>query len=122
LAGRFELWAACNAGNPQFVNQTADGQNNGNNFEYPDLVSGQKATVGHRTVGEWFSPKAFQEAVGHYGDIPRNPAAISAPANNPVTLAVNRAFPMPWEGHQLLFRAEAFNAFNHSQFGAPNAT
>jgi hypothetical protein len=37
LAGRFELWAACNAGNPQFVNQAADGQDNGNNFEYPDL-------------------------------------------------------------------------------------
>jgi hypothetical protein len=36
LAGRFELWAACNAGNPQFVNQAADGQDNGNNFEYPD--------------------------------------------------------------------------------------
>jgi len=29
---------------------------------------------------------------------------------------------MPWEGQRLLFRAEAFNAFNHPQFGAPNAT
>jgi hypothetical protein len=36
LAARFELWAACNAGNPQFVNEVADGQDNGNNFEYPD--------------------------------------------------------------------------------------
>jgi hypothetical protein len=46
LAGRFELWAACNAGNSQFVNQAADGQDNGDNFDYPDLVSGQKVTVG----------------------------------------------------------------------------
>ncbi len=36
MAGRFELWAACNAGNPQFVNRAADGQDNGTNFEYPD--------------------------------------------------------------------------------------
>ena len=39
-----------------------------------------------------------------------------------MTLAINKSFPMPWEGHQLLFRAEAFNTFNHPQFGAPNAT
>jgi hypothetical protein len=39
LAGRFELWAARNAGNPQFVNQAADGQDNGNNFEYPALAT-----------------------------------------------------------------------------------
>jgi len=67
LAARFELWAACNAGNPQFVNQAADGLDNGNNFEYPDLVSGQKATVGHRTVDEWFNPNAFTEVLATLG-------------------------------------------------------
>jgi hypothetical protein len=35
LAGRFELWAARNAGNPQFINQAADGQDNG--IWYPNL-------------------------------------------------------------------------------------
>jgi hypothetical protein len=27
---------------------------------------------------------------------------------------------MPWEGHRLLFRAEAFNAFNHANFTNPS--
>ena len=48
------------------------GQGNGNNFEHPDLVSGQKVAVGHRTVDEWFNPNAFTEATGRYGDIPRS--------------------------------------------------
>ena len=65
------------------------------------LVSGQKVTVGHRTVDEWFSPNAFTEAVGHFGDIPRNPSGVSAPVNNPVTLAINRSFSLPLEGNHI---------------------
>ena len=34
-------------------------------------------------------------------------------------IAVAKSFRMPWEGHKLQFRAEAFNAFNHVNFYDP---
>ena len=61
------------SGSPQFVSQSDDGQNNGNNFEYPDLVSGQPNGVPNRSIHEWFNTARFTEAIGHYGDAPRNP-------------------------------------------------
>ena len=35
-------------------------------------------------------------------------------------IAVAKTFPLPWEGHRLQFRAEAFNAFNNVNFIAPS--
>ena len=39
-----------------------------------------------------------------------------------VDLAFSKVFPMPWEGHRLLFCADMFNAFNKFQWGFPNST
>lgn len=39
-----------------------------------------------------------------------------------VDLAFSKIFPMPWEGHNLLIRADMFNAFNKFQWGFPNTT
>lgn len=52
---------------------------------------------------------------------PRNPAGLAGPVTDPLTLAINRSFPLPLEGHHLDFRAEAFNALNEPQVGAPKA-
>lgn len=41
---------------------------------------------------------------------------------NNVDLAFSKIFRMPWEGHNLNVRADLFNAFNHFQWGFPNAT
>ena len=38
-------------------------------------------------------------------------------------LSLSKSFRMPWyEGHELMFRTEFFNAFNTPQFGQPGAT
>ncbi len=39
-----------------------------------------------------------------------------------VDFNITKRFRMPWEGHNLVFRADLFNAFNHVQFGIPNAS
>jgi hypothetical protein len=107
------------SGSPIWITQAVDGENNGNPNERPDLVPGQPYNLAHRTVPEWFNTAAFTEAVGHYGSTPRNP--FSGVANNPLTLALARTFPMPIEGQSLEFRAEAFNVLNHPQFASPGA-
>ena len=111
------------SGSPLYVSQSTDGQHNGNNFEYPDLAAGETGlTVPHRSIAKWFNTAAFSEAVGHYGNAPRNPGTLAGPVTDPLTLAINRSFPLPLEGHHIDFRAESFNALNNTQFGAPGAT
>jgi hypothetical protein len=105
------------SGSPMWFTQAEDGENNGNSNEFPDLVPGQSLSLPRRTIDEWFNTAAFTEAVGHYGNTPRNP--LSGGKNDPLTLAFTRAFAMPFEGQHLEFRAEAFNVLNHPQFGSP---
>jgi hypothetical protein len=109
------------SGTPLWISQATDGENNGNPYQRPDLVPGQALTVPHRTIAEWFNTDAFTTAIGHYGSTPRNPPALVSPSNDPLTLAINRSFPMPFEGQHLDFRVEAFNALNTPQFGPPGA-
>jgi Carboxypeptidase regulatory-like domain/TonB-dependent Receptor Plug Domain len=108
------------SGSPIWINQSADGENNGNQNQRPDLVPGQPLHLAHRTIAEFFNTAAFTEADGHYGNAPRNP--VTGVKNDPLTLAVKRVFPLPFEGQHLDFRLEAFNALNHPQFGAPGAS
>ena len=59
------------SGSPLYVSQSADGQHNGNNFEYPDLAANETGlTVPNRTIAKWFNTSAFSEAIGHYGNAP----------------------------------------------------
>jgi Carboxypeptidase regulatory-like domain len=107
------------AGLPIFITQSADGQNNGNNYEFPDVVPGQSLTLSKRTPSAWFNTNAFATAVGHYGNMRRNP--VTGAPQIPLTLAVNRSFPT-FEGQHLDFRIEAFNALNEPQWGIPGAS
>jgi hypothetical protein len=45
-----------------------------------------------------------------------------SPSDDPLTLAVTRSFPTPFEGQHLDFRVEAFDALNHPEFAAPGST
>lgn len=47
-------------------------------------------------------------------------AILRMPGMKDVDLAVAKSFKMPWEGHTLSFRAEAFNAFNNVNFNYTN--
>jgi hypothetical protein len=49
--------------------------------------------------------------------VPRN--AFYSDGLERVDLALSKTFPMPWSGHSLAVRFEAFNALNHVQFGFP---
>ncbi len=109
------------SGSPIYIHQGADGQNNGNNFQYPDLVSGQPHGVAKRSINEWFNTAEFTEAVGHFGNTPRNPSWLFSPANEPLELELARNFVMPYaEQHRLSLQIQAFNFFNHPQFSAPS--
>jgi hypothetical protein len=48
---------------------------------------------------------------------------LRQPGTNNVTASIFKQFPLGFrEGTRLEFRAEAFNLFNHVQFGAPATT
>ena len=45
-----------------------------------------------------------------------------SPSNNPLEFELKRTFAMPFsEQQKLSLQIQAFNFFNHPQFGAPNA-
>jgi hypothetical protein len=63
------------------------------------------------TMAAWFNPCAFDlQAVGAFGDSPRNP--IRGPAAQVWDMGLMKAFPIH-ESWNLQFRAQAFNVFNH---------
>ncbi len=111
------------SGSPLAVSQTADGFNNGSTYEFPDFnyatnryeVDTTTSSYTHRNHNEWFNTAGFSEAIGHYGSATRN--FLVGTKTDPVTLSVSRTFGMPYnEKHNLEFRTEAFNAFNHPQW------
>ena len=72
------------------------------------------------TLRYWFNPCAFApQALGTFGNERKND--LVGPANWNLNLAVWRSFSLP-EHIRLDFRAEAFNALNHTQIGNPTAT
>lgn len=85
----------------------------------PNLVPGQSVWASPRTTTHWWNPAAFQDAApGVFGDESRN--ALSGPGLVNFDAAIHKNFHMPYnENHQLQIRFEAFNAFNHPNWGDP---
>lgn len=68
----------------------------------------------------WYDPCAFTLPIpGTYGNLRRNTAI--GPGLEEVDLALEKNF-KPRENINVTFRAEAFNVFNHVNFGLPNST
>jgi Carboxypeptidase regulatory-like domain len=72
------------------------------------------------TLQEWFNPAAFGTPAPYtYGDAGRD--ILYAPGRFNWDMSLFKAFPIH-ERTEFEFRAEAFNVFNHPQFGYPNAS
>jgi hypothetical protein len=125
VAGSWEL-AAIGVARTGFpvnvtIDRSASAVPDGNTTDQrPNLVPGVSLTPpGGATVNEWINPAAFAvPAAGTFGNAPRNVARGPGAWQVDVSLAKRIAFT---ERVGLEFRAEAFNAFNHPQYGQPQA-
>jgi hypothetical protein len=85
----------------------------------PNLIAGAHVTY-PKTLLNWFLPSAFSTPAAYtYGDASRN--SLLGPARTNFDTSLFKSFPIH-EQINLQFRAEAFNVFNHPQFGYPNST
>jgi hypothetical protein len=69
---------------------------------------------------QWFDPTQFtQEPLGTFGNVKRN--FFHGPGFNYTNLILYKDFPIGAEKSRYVeIRLEAFNAFNHADFGAPD--
>ena len=75
--------------------------------------------AGHRTVTRWFNTSCYVlPAFRTYGNAPAQ--SMDGPSDKVLSLAINKSFRLS-ESANVQFRAEAFNAFNHPNFGRPTA-
>ncbi len=71
----------------------------------------------HKSYKEWYDISAYtQPAIGVFGEVPRN--SIRAAGINNFDASLFKNFSL-YERIRFQFRVEAFNALNHTQFGAP---
>lgn len=72
--------------------------------------------VGARTAEQWFNQDAyvFPTELGRSGYSSRG--SVRGPGINNIDLAIYKNFPLPRGGMAIQFRAEFYNAFNHTQF------
>jgi len=110
------------SGFPFNITQSGDSQNVDGLWERPNLVTGQDPNLpsGQRDAAHWFNTAAFSRSSLAYGNSPRNP--LVGPGIHTFDLSASKAFKMPrLETHELMFRAEFFNAFNTPQLNTPGS-
>ena len=86
-------------------------------FDRPDLVPGQPLKLPNATPSQWLNKAAFVlPPLGTFGNAGRN--ILTAPGFEDIDFAVSKNTAIK-ERVSLQFRAEAFNLFNHPNFGQP---
>ena len=85
----------------------------------PNVVTGQSVIPANQSIGNFINSAAFSTpAPGTFGDAGRD--LLRGPDQWQLDSALIKD--IPWtERMRLSFRAEAFNIFNHPQYGLPNA-
>jgi hypothetical protein len=93
------------------------GESGTNNYLYPELVGNPK--VSNPTIHGWFNPAAYANpAPGTFGNSGRNTLIGPGFANVDISLA--KEFPIH-ERVRLEIKADASNAFNHTNYNNPDA-
>jgi hypothetical protein len=88
------------------------------NSQWPDRLC--DGTLENPTADQWFDASCFAvPAPGTFGNAGRN--ILVGPGLTNVDFSVFKSFRMVSD-HQLQFRMEVFNLFNHVNLGQPNAT
>lgn len=89
-------------------------------IDRPNVVAGVDPNGGPQNIHKWFNTTAFvAPAFGTFGN--EGVSTIIGPKLVEFDIALARSFRLS-ERKSLQFRAEAFNLFNHPNFGAPNVT
>jgi hypothetical protein len=71
-------------------------------------------------VAKWFNTASYTtNAIGTFGSAGRN--TVVGPGYEDIDLGFNKTLPTP-EWFKVIFRAEAFNLFNHANFANPSAS
>jgi hypothetical protein len=85
----------------------------------PDRICNPNNVPGGRSRLEWFNTSCFQQtAFGVWGNSPLG--VFENPGIATLDLAILKSFKTPWESSSLDFRADMFNALNHTQWGPAN--
>jgi hypothetical protein len=93
---------------------------NAGTISYPNRVC--SGVLPNPSVSQWFDTTCFVAPPSYvFGNSGRN--VLTGPGRNNVDFTLHRIFHIPpAESTNLEFRAEAFNLFNHPQFGQPGDT
>lgn len=99
---------------------TSDVPDGNATYQRPDLVAGAPLSPpGGSTIAEWINPAAFAvPAPGTFGNAGRN--VVRGPGAWQIDLGLGRNADLT-ERIGLQFRVEAFNLFNHPEYGVPQA-
>jgi hypothetical protein len=103
-------------------NGTDDANIGGPGGQHPNRTAASLDPVsGHKDPAQYFNPLAFARIPQYtFGNVGRN--TMRGPEAFSWDFSTSKTFPMPFEGHQLQFRFEAYNFPNRPNFGLPSAT
>jgi hypothetical protein len=105
------------SGNPfSPIVQVTDTRGSLEAFDRPFLVPGVPLLVPNPDPSQWVNPAAFTRQATGFGDAGRN--ILTGPGFQDIDLAVAKDTKIA-ERVSLQFRCEAFNLFNHPNFGQP---
>jgi hypothetical protein len=108
------------SGPPFTIIESGNTANTGSGTLRPNRIANGNLPAGQRTPQHWFDTTAFAATPAYtFGNAGRG--IIGAPATRLVNLGIVRRLAFH-ESRQLEIRAEAFNAFNTTQFGLPAYT